>query len=310
MNDIIPIDQTFNQRMQLPDSHADGRLSRLVGMDVPINQLSKILGMLIFPHRLDSWRKKYHPNASAIFEYFSNRHPLVIIAGDVGTGKTELAETIGSRVARAEKREITLFPMSLSTRGSGLVGEMTKLISSAFCHVEESAGQISKSDEGFSSGIIMLIDEADALAQSRENQQMHHEDRAGVNALIRGIDSLNRQLLPVSVIMCTNRLSALDPAIKRRAAEIFQFERPDDKKRELILRPALQEIDFTDEQIKEIIEITGEHNGRGYGYTFSDITQRLFHAIIMSAYPDQKIDYEQAIEAVKKIEPTPPFKDV
>ena len=32
--------------------------------------------------------------------------------------------------------------------------------------------------------VILLVDEADALAQSREAAQMHHEDRAGVNAFL------------------------------------------------------------------------------------------------------------------------------
>jgi AAA+ superfamily predicted ATPase len=65
--------------------------------------------------------------------------------------------------------------------------------------------------------VILLVDEADALAQSREAAQMRHEDRAGVNAFIRGVDRIGNGL-PAAVIMCTNRLSALDPAVRRRAA--------------------------------------------------------------------------------------------
>lgn len=68
--------------------------------------------------------------------------------------------------------------------------------------------------------MLLLIDEADALAQSRENAQMHHEDRAGVNAFICGIAN---QKLPAAVLMCTNRLKALDPAVQRRAAEVLTF---------------------------------------------------------------------------------------
>ena len=62
--------------------------------------------------------------------------------------------------------------------------------------------------------IVVIIDEADAIAQSREFGQMHHEDRAGVNALIRGIDTVATERRPVLVLLCTNRLSALDPAIR------------------------------------------------------------------------------------------------
>ena len=79
--------------------------------------------------------------------------------------------------------------------------------------------------------LVVVIDEADAIAQSRELSQMHHEDRAGVNALIRGIDAVASERRPVLVLMCTNRLSALDPAVRRRAAAEFEFTRPGDAQR-------------------------------------------------------------------------------
>ncbi len=307
----IAIDDVFNKRVVLPDSDADERLARLVGMDEYIERLSRILEMLLFPTRIEKWRKAYHPDASTIFDYANSKHPLVIIAGDIGTGKTELSETIGSKVSRNSNLEIVLFPLSLSTRGSGLVGEMTRLISSAFVHIEQECRKIAKTSErAYKSGIILLIDEADALAQSRESGQMHHEDRAGVNAMIRGIDLLNRQHFPVSVIMCTNRLAAIDPAIVRRATETFIFKRPNEQKRSAILEPALRELGFNAEQIMEITKLTGANDNRDYGFTFSDITHRFFHALIMSAYPERAINFENALHAVKKIEPTPPFKSL
>ena len=118
------------------------------------------------------------------------RPPLVILEGDVGAGKTELASTIGDAVARQEKIDITLFPLSLATRGQGLVGEMTKLLSEAFDYTVQKAEKLKGKESGARGAIIMLVDEADALAQTRETNQMNHEDKAGVNAFIRGIDRL------------------------------------------------------------------------------------------------------------------------
>ena len=306
--ETIGIDEVFGKRIVLPDSSADERLARLVGLDDAIELLSNSLEVLLFPSRLEEWRKAHNSQASAIFEYAKSSHPLIIIAGDVGTGKTELSETIGSRVARNGNVEITLFPMSLSTRGTGLVGEMTKLITSAFSHIQSEGEKISKTKEGsYTSGVILLIDEADALAQSRNHGQMHHEDRAGVNALIRGLDTLNRAHLPVAVIMCTNRMQAIDPAITRRAAEILTFDRPGEDKRLALLQKVLQEISLTEGQINEVVDLTGPTDGRDYGFTFSDITQKLFRAIVMSSYPSKKMDYEKVVEVAKKIKPTPPF---
>ena len=70
---------------------------------------------------------------------------------------------------------------------------------------------------------------------------MHHEDRAGVNALIRGVDDLATGNLPAIVVMCTNRLEALDPAVRRRAAVTFAFSRPNEAQRAAFLKPVLEE---------------------------------------------------------------------
>jgi AAA+ superfamily predicted ATPase len=64
---------------------------------------------------------------------------------------------------------------------------------------------------------------------------MHHEDRAGVNALIRGIDGMRTDRLPVLTILCTNRLDAIDPAVQRRAAAVEMFERPGQAQRAALL---------------------------------------------------------------------------
>lgn len=145
---------------------------------------------------------KHHPHADRLLSLVSSRPPLVILAGDVGSGKTELAESIGDAVARQEHIDITLFPLSLSTRGQGRVGEMTQLISAAFDHTVAEATKLKGHGGKTRGGIILLMDEGDALAQSREAAQMHHEDRAGVNALIRGVNRLANAHLPAAVVMC------------------------------------------------------------------------------------------------------------
>ena len=155
--------------------------------------------------------------------------------------------------------------------------------------------------------VILLIDEADALAQSRELGQMHHEDRAGVNALIRGVDDFATGNLPAIVVMCTNRLEALDPAVRRRAAATFTFTRPNDTQRQAFLKPVLEELGFTDHQIQTLVTATGATHGRAYGYTYSDLYQRLVPAGVLAAYPDRALTTELLLDAAATIEPTPPF---
>lgn len=300
------INELFDNTISFPDPEAQERLSKLIGLDDKISNLSKVLGLLINKDGLKKWAEKYYSNVDDIMNIVLHRPSLVVLAGDVGSGKSELAETIGDFVARQEKIDITLFPLSLSSRGQGRVGEMTQLISTAFKHTIKEAEKLKHSDK-VSGGIILLIDEADALAQSRESSQMHHEDKAGVNAFIRGIDSITHAKLPVAVIMCTNRINALDPAIRRRAAEVLIFERPDDKKRKDIITSLFSPFKFSDKDIMNLVEATGPTKDREFGFTFSDIVQRLTPAIILDAYPTQKIDPTRALKIAKSFIPTKPF---
>lgn len=303
------LDALFNRRLEFPDMGTAKRLHRLVGLDDKKSRLSKTLGVLVNSTGPQTWAKKHHKDAMLLLDYLARRPPLVILAGDVGTGKTELAETIGDAVARQENIPVTLFPLSLSTRGSGRVGEMTQLLSEAFDAVVNHGTRLRGKGGKASGAIIMLIDEGDALTQSREATQMHHEDRAGVNAFIRGVDRLAEQHLPVVVILCTNRLSAIDPAVQRRAADIFQFERPNEIQRRAVLEEPLSEAGFTPPEITKIVKATGATQNSPVGFTFSDLTQRLLPTLVLDAYPDKPVSFHRAIELLNDMLPTPQFLD-
>ena len=309
MNTSKVMNGLFETAISYPDCTAQDRLNRLVGLDDHKNRLTKILSLLINPQGLKKWASEHHAGADQLLNMVLRRPPLVVLAGDVGSGKSELAETVGDAVARQEDVDLTLLPLSLSSRGQGRVGEMTQLISSAFEYTV-SEGQKLKSSNGISrGGVILLVDEADALAQSREAAQMHHEDKAGVNAFIRGIDRITNGQLPVAVIMCTNRINALDPAIKRRAADILTFSRPETEQRFSILNTPLSQLGFTQLQVESLVKLTGPLDDRTYGFTFSDLTQRLIPAIVLDAYPDHSVSPDQALRIAQAVEPTPPFEE-
>jgi AAA+ superfamily predicted ATPase len=302
------LDALFNRRLEFPSIDAAKRLHRLVGLDDVKSRLAKTLGVLVNHHGPQNWAKKHHPDASILLDYLGRRPPLVIFAGDVGTGKTELAEVIGDAVARQEDIPITLFPLSLSTRGSGRVGEMTQLLTEAFEIVVQQASRLKGKVTSKAGGaIIMLIDEGDALTQSREATQMHHEDRAGVNAFIRGVDRLAEQHLPVVVILCTNRLSSIDPAVQRRAADIFRFARPNDAQRHAVLEAPLAEAGFSATEINKLVKLPGAMNASSVGFTFSDLTQRFLPTLVLDAYPDRPITFHRAVELLGTILATPQF---
>lgn len=302
------LNELFEARHILPDLNARERLDRLVGLDDQKTRLTKVLGLLVNPASLYQWASKHHPGADVLLDTVLRRPPLVVLAGDVGSGKTELAETIGDAVARAQNIDITLLPLSLSTRGQGRVGEMTQLVTAAFDAAIDEA-RLMKGKKSATGGVILLVDEADALAQSRESSQMHHEDRAGVNAFIRGIDRMGGDRLPAAVVMCTNRLSALDPAVRRRAADILTFNRPDGAQRVFVLGLRLGPLGFLPTDIAKLADLTGPVANSGVGFTFSDLTQRLIPGIVLDAYPSMKVTPSRAFELARTMTPTPSFRD-
>ena len=264
------IDELFARRIVYPDFEPQERLGALVGLEEHKRRLTNMLALLVNTDGLEAWAKRFHRGAKSVVKAVTARPPLVVLAGDVGSGKSALAETIGDAVARQEKIDVTLFPLSLSTRGEGRVGEMTQLLSAAFEYAIDEAEKLKTAGGKRSRGaVILLVDEADALAQSREAAQMHHEDRAGVNAFIRGVDRLGNGQLPAAVIMCTNRPGALDPAVRRRAAEILTFTRPDGAQRREAMGPALGQLGFSSEQIEAMVTATGPREDGGYGFTYS-----------------------------------------
>jgi len=308
MNSKPSLDELFDQRRVYPDIDARTRLDRLIGVDDQKARLSKILGLLVHPAGLEAWAKRHHPGAEAMLDMVLRRPPLVILSGDVGSGKTELSETIGDAVARQEKIDITLFPLSLATRGKGQVGQMTQLLTTAFDYTLAEATKLHARGKS-TGGVILLVDEADALTQSRESSQMHHEDRAGVNAFIRGIDRLAQAKVPAAVIMCTNRLNALDPAVRRRAADILTFSRPDAPQRRYVLDNQLKALGLSSALIEGLVDATGAKAGQSLGFTFSDLTQRLIPSIVLDAYPDRAVEGRRALEIAHSMKPTPAFQD-
>jgi SpoVK/Ycf46/Vps4 family AAA+-type ATPase len=298
----------FETVLTYPDPTMQERYAALCGLDDVKAHLSKEAETLLRPDLLEKWSKTHHGTHIPAIDLLRRRPPLIIFAGDVGTGKTELASTFADPLARQMDLEIELFNLSLRARGSGAVGEMTRLISDAFSELRAHCPKFPAAGRKPAGAAVLLIDEADALAQSRELAQMHHEDRAGVNALIRGIDDLANAKLPCMVIMCTNRLSALDPAVRRRAASVFEFKRPSLELRKKLLTAQLAGASLSASDIATLAEGLGSTKQKEYGFTFSDITQRLIPAIVLAAYPDEKITGELTLRVASAMQPTPPFK--
>lgn len=294
---------TFEFIREYPDPVAEQNYAELVGIDHIKLRLQREATIMLNPSSIDEWSKRFYGKSIGLTNVFKKRPPLFIFSGDVGTGKTALAESFADNVARTEGIAVTLYKLSLNARGSGIVGEMTKLISGSFEQLKKDSLALGNSK----AALVLFIDEADAIAQSREAKQMHHEDKAGVNALIRGIDSVQGLTVPVLVVMCTNRHTSIDPAIRRRSAVTFEFHRPSRDQCAALLKNYLGDIGLKDEHAAQIAASCVPYDSLDYGYTYSDLTQRVLPSILLSSYPDREITYETIQEVIKATPPTAPF---
>src|ERR1700756_3643965 len=90
----------FDGIEEYPNADAQRRLASLVGIDDQRERLAKGLRLVLDLDSVSAWSKKHHGEVLPIVQHFKDRPPLFILAGDVGTGKTALAESIGDSVAR------------------------------------------------------------------------------------------------------------------------------------------------------------------------------------------------------------------
>jgi hypothetical protein len=75
----------------------------------------------------------------------------------------------------------------------------------------------------------------------------------------------------------------------------------------MVLAGALEPLGFSPAQIERLVAASGPSPGQPYGFTFSDLIQRLVPAIVLDAYPSRAIDPSRALEVAKGLNPTPPF---
>ena len=88
---IIDVQALFERQRSFPTPDARDAFNRLIGLDVHKDKLRKLLALLVYPTDLTAWRERFHSGAGLVLDTVLRRPPLVILAGDVGSGKTSRA---------------------------------------------------------------------------------------------------------------------------------------------------------------------------------------------------------------------------
>jgi SpoVK/Ycf46/Vps4 family AAA+-type ATPase len=275
-----------------PNEYSEKIFHSLVGLEKHKKDLLSTLEFLLDREHYDKWKKKHHPQGLKFLENFLTT-PLVILSGEVGCGKTELANAVITPLAKKLKTKIISYETPSDIRGTGRVGEISARITIAFDQVKESLSRGNKYS-------VLIIDEADDLATSRSQNQAHHEDRAGLNVLIKQIDSLKHQ--HIAVILITNRESVLDSAVLRRAVLQLKFKRPGNEERTQLFCSLFPELNGNKPLLKELVE----KSNREIPFSYSDLVQKiakqsLFKAVLIN----EAFTAEMYLEILRNSEPTP-----
>lgn len=266
----------------------------LFGIDAIKEALTDELSLILDRKRLEDWGQRHHKGGLGILKAGKSTLPLILLSGDVGCGKTALASCIATPVARAIDKRIVCLETPSDIRGGGHVGEVSSRITDAFTQAKNRAAEVGCA--------LLVIDEADDLATGRSQMQAHHEDRAGVNVLIKQINQLAASRAPIALIIITNRPDALDPAVVRRAALRLNFERPNDAARLAVFRRLLQGATTTEAQLQELVKLTA----RKPPYTYSDLTDRIARLALRRCWKANQPFTSAALKAaIGEIDPSP-----
>ncbi|OGH02225.1 MAG: hypothetical protein A2798_03835 [Candidatus Levybacteria bacterium RIFCSPHIGHO2_01_FULL_37_17] len=119
----------------------------------------------------------------------------LLLFGEPGTGKTMLTKAL------AHEAGVGIYVVELADVLHSLYGRTERLLNAVFEKARKNAP------------VVILIDELDALAGNR-NQSSEVTSRV-VTVLLSNLDGLNERPEGIVVVGTTNRVEAIDPALKR-----------------------------------------------------------------------------------------------
>ena len=290
--------EIFDNIITLPSAEVQKQTENLVGFQSKFDRIYNNLKLLLDQGSLSDWSKKYHKVDLPIISQLKDKYPLIILAGDAGTGKTISATSIADKMTRELGKEGYFLKLSTRVRGEGMHGEMGKLVNDAFSQLKTQAGKRRLA--------FLLIDEADAIATTRATSQMHQEEKAAVNTLIQKIDEVREMDGRAIIFMSTNRLHYIDEAILRRAAIVLEFKRPTEEEYKELYAQSLKGLNLTEEELNELAKLSMKDGE--LGYSFSDVRLKVLPEAVAMAYPHKPLSFDILKETINNVKPSPEIK--
>jgi SpoVK/Ycf46/Vps4 family AAA+-type ATPase len=198
--------------------------------------------MPIFPQHLSEAIKqliKEWDNVDKLREFGVSPSLSCLLFGLPGTGKTQLALYIANMLS------LPVVLAKLDGLVSSLLGTSARNITNLFNFASQHK-------------CILLLDEFDAVAKARDDNQEVGEIKRIVNTLLQCIDERTDKGMTIAI---TNHEILLDPAVWRRFDVRVYVPKPDECGREKILREYLYPLELSDEKIKFLSVVTDNFCG-------------------------------------------------
>src|SRR5688572_24071822 len=107
----------FDNTIELPSASVKERANHLIGFETKFHRIHGNLKLLLDQEGLIKWSNQFYNLELPIISQLMDRHPLIILAGDAGTGKTVSAEAIADRMVRELGKEGFFLKLSTRVRG-------------------------------------------------------------------------------------------------------------------------------------------------------------------------------------------------
>jgi hypothetical protein len=295
---LFPSKNWPESMLYYPDDRAASRYAGLVGMEHVKFRVHNELALWLAPERLAEWSDR-HGHHGLVSELAAppSRAPVIVLAGDSGTGKTSLAESLGDPLARSLRVKLRAYRVGPSL---GSAQQLDAALRAGFA--SQAAGV---EPTPAVSGHILIYDQQYALETGGASDPRGGPERRGVmDRVVQAAEMLAAGGQPAAVILCVSHPSQVDVAVRRLTSEAFVLARPGAAEREVVLRRLTEGLPMTDAELVRLVRATGPRDGTP-GYTYGDLAQRLMHAAILASYPDRPLTATTLIGVARRLTSTP-----
>ena len=158
----------------------------------------------------------------------------LLLYGPPGCGKSHLAAYVARKVG------LPMYVARLDGLISSFLGSTAKNIRSVFEFASRTP-------------CVLLLDEFDAIAKLRDDQQELGELKRVVNSFIQNLDSLGRDII---VIAATNHEQLLDPAVWRRFHYLLHIDLPGLEQREAFWRLFSDDLNWGAKELSALADLS------------------------------------------------------